>query len=262
MHDHHDDHHRGLAFDLSTLLDRRGMLGLLGGAALTGLVGCGNEAEQGSTAPTSPTSTAATEIPDETTGPFPGDGSNGPNVLRQSGIVRSDIRTSFGSASGVAAGVPLSIELTVTDNGAAYEGAAVYLWQCNRDGNYSMYAEEIADENYLRGVQTAGAAGRVRFTSIFPAAYSGRWPHIHFEVYADQDAATSAADPVKTSQLALPEDVCAKVYATSGYEQSAVNIKRTSLDNDNVFGDGYESQLATVVGSVSNGYTAKLAVPV
>ena len=36
------------------------------------------------------------EIPEETAGPFPGDGSNGPNVLTESGVVRSDITASFG----------------------------------------------------------------------------------------------------------------------------------------------------------------------
>ena len=36
--------------------------------------------------------TASTEIPEETAGPFPGDGSNGPDVLTESGVVRKDIR--------------------------------------------------------------------------------------------------------------------------------------------------------------------------
>ncbi len=261
MHDHDDDHHRGLAFDMSTLLDRRRMFAVLGGAALLGLVGCGSGEGQQPAAATSG-STGGKEIPDETAGPYPGDGSNGPNILAQSGIVRSDIRSSFGSASGVAAGVPLLVELTVTDDGAAYEGAAVYLWHCDRDGKYSMYSEGITGENYLRGVQEADANGVVRFTSIFPAAYSGRWPHIHFEVYTNLDAATSAAQTVKTSQLAFPEDACAKVYATSGYERSVSNMNQSSLENDNVFGDGYTSQLATITGSVPKGYTAKLAVPV
>ncbi len=39
-------------------------------------------------------------------------------------------------------------------------------------------------------------------------------------------------------------------------------MKQTSLPTDNVFGDGYAAQLATVTGSASAGYTAKFAVPV
>ena len=33
------------------------------------------------------------EIPTETAGPFPADGTNGPNALTQSGVQRSDIRS-------------------------------------------------------------------------------------------------------------------------------------------------------------------------
>ena len=57
-------------------------------------------------------SVADGEIPEETAGPYPGDGSNGVNVLTESGIVRSDITSSFGSASGVAEGVPTTVKLT------------------------------------------------------------------------------------------------------------------------------------------------------
>ena len=57
----------------------------------------------------------STEVPDETGGPYPGDGSNGVNVLDDSGIVRSDIRSSFGSSTTIAEGVPLTIALTVRD---------------------------------------------------------------------------------------------------------------------------------------------------
>lgn len=45
---------------------------------------------------TTTTTCADGEVPDETAGPYPGDGSNGPNVLTESGIVRSDIRPGFG----------------------------------------------------------------------------------------------------------------------------------------------------------------------
>jgi len=141
-------------------------------------------------------------------------------------------------------------------------GAAFYLWHCDREGRYSMYDDEIAEENYLRGVQEADADGKVRFTSIFPACYDGRWPHMHFEVYASLDDATSYTSKLRTSQLALPQDVCETVYATEGYEQSVTNLARTSLDTDMVFADGHSLQLATVTGSVADGYAISLNVPV
>jgi protocatechuate 3,4-dioxygenase beta subunit len=202
-------------------------------------------------------------IPEETAGPYPGDGSNGPNVLTQDGVVRKDIRSSFGGASGTADGVPLTIDLEIVDTGGSpLPGAAVYVWHCDREGRYSMYGD-ITDENYLRGVQVADADGRLAFTSIFPGAYSGRWPHIHFEVYPDEAEATSAGTPAATSQIALPEDVCAEVYATTGYEQSVTNLSRSSLASDNVFGDdGGVEQLAAMSGDVDSGLTASLTVPV
>ncbi len=206
-----------------------------------------------------------TVIPEETAGPYPGDGSNGVDVLTQDGIVRSDIRSSFGSSRAVADGVPLTITLKVVDaaNGCApYAGAAVYLWHCDIDGAYSHYAQGLKDENYLRGVQEADSDGTVSFTTIFPAAYSGRWPHAHFEVYPNIDAATSATGKLATSQLAFPEDVCDTVYATSGYEQSVTNLSRTSLSTDMVFRDGASLETPTVTGSVDAGYVATLTVPV
>jgi protocatechuate 3,4-dioxygenase beta subunit len=266
------DHDRGLSHDLPALLSRRRALTLLGGAGLAAaLAGCGITGSDGG-AGGSPTTGAAaaaasdgTEIPEETAGPYPSDGSNGVNVLTESGIVRSDITGSFGSASGVAQGVPLTIRLKVLDtaNGSAgLRGAAVYLWHCDRDGRYSLYSEGITQENYLRGVQEAGGDGSVRFTSIYPGAYAGRWPHVHFEVYPSLEAATTASGKLRTSQLALPEAPCRLVYATEGYGQSLQNLAQSSLETDMVFSDGYSLQLATVTGNVTDGLTATLNVPV
>ena len=281
MHDHHEDepHDLGLSQDLPTLLDRRRALGLLSGAGLAAaLAACSADDSTTPSAGSSSTSsgpasssaaatTAATgtEIPEETAGPFPGDGSNGVNVLTESGIVRSEITSSFGTGSGVATGVPLTITLKVLDtaNGSApLEGAAVYLWHCDRSGRYSLYSEGVTDENYLRGVQPAAADGTVTFTSIYPAAYSGRWPHIHFEVYPSLADATRASGKLRTSQVALPEKASRLVYATDGYDASIANLAQTSLQTDMVFSDGWSLQLGTVTGDTDSGMTVSLNVPV
>jgi protocatechuate 3,4-dioxygenase beta subunit len=259
------------------LVGRRRALTLFGGVGLAVLAGCGSGDDTDDAASTSSTSSASTSttagaaanqsaeaIPEETAGPFPGDGSNGPDVLSQDGVVRSDIRSSFGSASGVAEGVPLTVDLTVVDSasGSPLSGGAVYIWHCDRDGQYSMY-DQISEENYLRGVQETDGSGKVSFTSIFPAAYQGRWPHIHFEVYGSVADATGGGETLVTSQLAFPEDVCEQVYTTAdGYTQSESNMERTSLDGDMVFSDGYDDQLATVTGSVDDGYVAELTFSV
>jgi protocatechuate 3,4-dioxygenase beta subunit len=264
---------QGLGFDIGTLMSRRRILGILGvGAATAGLAACGTAASGSSStstsnaAETSAASAASGEIPEETAGPYPGDGSNGPDVLEQSGIVRSDIRSSFGDASGTAEGVPMTLELTIADlanGGSGFEGVAVYVWHCTREGGYSMYSQGITDQNFLRGVQIADSSGKVSFTSIFPACYDGRWPHIHFEVYPDQASITDATKTIATSQVALPQDICETVYAEDGYEASVSNLSKVSLTSDNVFGDdGGVSQLATVTGDVASGYTVALNVGV
>ena len=266
---------QGLAFDIGTLMDRRRVLTVFGlGASALDLAACGAGAGassgSGATSSASPSSSATAvateEIPDETAGPYPGDGSNGPDVLEQSGIVRSDLRSSFGDAGGTAEGVPMTLELTIADlanGGVPFAGVAVYVWHCDREGRYSMYSEGVTEENYLRGVQIADDDGKVRFTSIFPACYTGRWPHIHFEVYPDQASITDSTTAIATSQVALPKNACDAVYATTGYESSVSNLAQLTLASDNVFGDDSgASQLGAVTGSVAQGYTVTLTAGV
>jgi protocatechuate 3,4-dioxygenase beta subunit len=269
-HEELHDHDLGLSHDLPTLLSRRRALTLLGGAGLAALAGCGlsggdDGAGGSSTGSAAGAGSTGTGIPGETAGPYPGDGSNGVDVLSESGIVRSDITRSFGTGSAVAQGVPLTVRLKLLDTGngpSGLRGAAVYLWHCDRDGRYSLYSEGVTQENYLRGVQEAAGDGSLQFTTIYPGAYAGRWPHIHFEVYPSLDAATTASGKLRTSQLALPEDACKLVYATEGYDQSLQNLAQTSLASDMVFSDGYSLQLAKVTGTVADGMTATLNVPV
>lgn len=274
-HDDHDDF-GGLHRDLKATgaaIDRRGLLRLAAGFGFgigaSSLFGCSNSTTSPDTT-SSGTSSGATgtsacsRIPSETEGPFPGDGSNGPNVLNTTGAVRADIRSSFAGLSGTADGVPLTIVLTIVSAStcAALAGRAVYLWHCDRLGRYSLYSSGVTNQNYLRGVQEADSSGRVAFTSIYPGCYSGRWPHIHLEVYPGLTSATSVSNKVATSQIALPKAACDVVYATSGYQASVQNLSQVTLASDNVFSDGSALELATMSGSVASGFTATLTVAV
>jgi protocatechuate 3,4-dioxygenase beta subunit len=138
----------------------------------------------------------------------------------------------------------------------------VYLWHCDRAGLYSLYSAGATNQNYLRGVQATDASGKLTFTSIFPACYSGRWPHIHFEVYRSLATATTAANKIATSQIALPKATCDEVYATTGYASSVTNLSRVSLATDGIFSDGASLELATMSGSVASGLTATLTIAV
>jgi protocatechuate 3,4-dioxygenase beta subunit len=281
------DHKGGLTFDIATmpgqrLLNRRRALQVVAGAGLAALVGCGS-GDDGEPTAASPTSTAGgssttagapsaagsdaecSEIPEETAGPFPGDGSNGPDVLAEDGIVRADIRPSFGPASGLAEGAPVTLQLQVLDgaNGCApLTGAAVYVWHCDRDGLYSLYSPGATNQNYLRGVQETDASGGVSFTTIFPGCYAGRWPHVHFEVYPSLADATGGGTAVATSRLAIPEDACNQAYDATGYAQSVTNLASLTLESDQVFADGTALQLATVTGSTDDGFGLRLSLVV
>lgn len=274
---------QGIGFDLGTLLSRRGILGLAGlGAGAVALAACSPLATSaatpsasatpsaaGTTTPTSTPSASAVlpagEIPDETAGPYPGDGSNGPDVLEQSGIIRRDLRTSLGGTA-VVEGVPAEVTLRITDmasGDAPFAGVAVYAWHCDAQGRYSMYSDGVEGETWLRGVQVTDADGQVTFTTIVPGCYAGRWPHSHFEVYPDAASITDAGNAIATSQLALPQAMLETVYALPAYDGSARNLTGVSLTSDNVFGeDGGALQMATVTGDASAGYAASLVVRV
>lgn len=264
----------------TTPFTRRRVLGLIGAAGTAILAACSDSTSSTLTAAPDTTAASTAEtlaagssaaaaacetIPEETSGPFPGDGSNGPDIRSVEGVVRRDIRTSIGSASATAGGTPLTFTLRLRDAArgcAVLPGAAVYAWHCDRDGNYSMYSPAVANENYLRGIQEADADGNVTFDSIFPGCYSGRWPHIHFEVFASLGDAVGGGSPIATTQLAFPADACESAYGASGYETSVSNLSRLSLESDMVFADGADQQLATMSGDSSQGFTAILDVAV
>ena len=292
MEHHNDNHEHSFAADLNAMLKlstsrRQSLLWMLAGASAMPMLGCGGSSSGDTasseaaaapptsttttpTAPTTPVAGSCAVIPEETGGPYPADGTNSngsgiANVLAMSGVVRSDIRSSFNGATGVAAGVPLTIKLQIVNtNGscAALPGYTVYLWHCDRDGNYSLYSSGVTSQNYLRGVQEADSGGNVAFQSIFPGCYSGRMPHVHFEVYPTLAKSVSAANRIKTSQFTFPMATLNEVYATGGYSTSVRNLAQISYATDNVFSDGTSLQMASVTGNPSDGYVVTLTVGV
>ena len=272
------DHDGGLKKDLPRLLSRRRVIGTLAvtGLGATALIygfgGAPGQAEANQTG-TAADGSVCLKDPAETNGPFPADGTNAKdgqtvNALTQSGVVRPDIRASFGDLAGAAEGVQLDLVLTLVDVGAGcapLAGHAIYIWHADQNGHYSLY--DLPDANYLRGVGVADAKGQVRFTTILPGCYDGRWPHIHFEVFESLDKAVSGDASLLISQFALPGDICAAAYAAdSRYPQSAANLGHVTLASDNVFGDNTAEQIVAqtmvVTGDPAAGYLAAATVGV
>lgn len=256
----------GLVADLPHLTRRRVLVTALamGGAALSlwaarsGAQTLTGQAADGTTCVANPT---------ETAGPFPADGTNVRNgqtinILTEAGVIREDIRTSIGGLDPVAEGVPVTLEILLVDVGRACAplgGMAVYVWQCDAEGVYSIYG--ASDRNYLRGVGISDAGGVVRFTTIFPACYPGRWPHLHFEVFSSAEMAVSGKGALLTSQFALPEAECRAVYDSQPlYAASRDTINGVSLKRDGIFRNasdiGLDAQMLVLTGNPSTGYRA------
>lgn len=286
MSDELHDHDRGLAADIEVMsrqmLARRGVLRLLGmsGAGLAAAA-CGGGGSDTTTSTStggssgggssSGTSGCITTV-GETEGPYPADGSNSSggvvrNVLSTTGVVRSDIRTSIGGVStNTASGVPITLKIKLGNSNsscAPLAGYAIYIWHCTVDGKYSLY--DLPNENYLRGVLVTDSNGEATFTTIFPGCYSGRWPHIHFEIYPSLPVATSYRNKVLTSQFAMPAATCSAVYSGSSlYASSVSTFARVSLSSDNVFADNSSDQITQMTpvftGSVATGLSATVTV--
>ena len=282
------DHHLGLQHDLKMIMKRRRALALLGSAGLLAAcagsssspvvvdsdtdtdTGSGSGSGGGSGTGTTTTDTCVSYAA-ETNGPFPADGSNTANgqianVLIDSGVVKSDMTTSFAGLSGTATGVAMEITITLqnfNNDCAALEGYAVYLWHCDSTGEYSVY--NITDQNYLRAVGVTDENGQVTFQTIFPGCYPGRWPHFHFEVYASLADATHYDNRILVSQFAVPADEASYVYSVrTDYGDSRLNFVNLTLGTDNVFGDNtdeqIEAQTLTMSGNDTEGYTSTVTV--
>jgi protocatechuate 3,4-dioxygenase beta subunit len=251
--------------DLAASLDRRRLLGGMAlGLGSVVLAACGSRAGA------QPGAEACPATPTETKGPFPADGSNGRprpiNVLEMDGVNRHDIRGSFAGMDGVAEGAPLELELKLADGGCrALAGHAIYLWQNDAAGAYSLY--NLPAENYLRGMQEADGDGVVRFTSIVPGCYGGRYPHCHFEVFASAEGALRGDRPLLVSQLAFPADQCRPLYRDDArYGDSLRNLERMPIERDFVFADadeaGRERQTIVMTGDAQAGYRGTAAVAI
>ncbi|MBO9576034.1 MAG: intradiol ring-cleavage dioxygenase [Sphingobium sp.] len=182
-------------------------------------------------------------------------------------MIRSDIRPSFIGSQRRAPGVPLQLSISLVDTRgcAPLAGRAIYVWQNDAAGLYSLYS--APQESYLRGLQPADARGIARFTSIVPGCYGGRSPHIHFEVYASLDAAVKGERALLSSQFRIPDHVCTAVYADRAlYAGSSENLRAYPADRDYVFGDNTAGELAAMTlnatGSAPRGYEARVTVAI
>lgn len=182
-----------------------------------------------------------TVTPSETEGPFP--------TKNPSTLILQDITSDR-------TGIPLSVTITVQDYGQGCEalaGAVVDIWHCDKDGYYSEYggtgmqSANFTTYHFLRGRQTSDSNGQVGFSTIFPGWYSGRAPHIHVHIY------DASGKSLLVTQIAFPTTICDTVYTTAT-QYYTKGKQDTSNANDNIFSDSLDREMATVTGSVAEGY--------
>lgn len=233
-------------------LTRRKALEVLGSAGVAMVAACSSSPTSPSSSTSQSASTAASGgatgtgacavIPSETEGPYP----DRTGMFNNPAFYRRDITEGK-------PGIPLAVTFSVINVKAGclpVANAVVEVWHCDVTGNYSEYGQG-AGQTYLRGLQTTDTSGSVTFNTIYPGWYAGRATHIHMEVFVNGTS-------VKTTQLAFPENVSAEVYASGVYASHGQNS--TTNARDNVFSDGVNDELATVMGSPSSGYTASLTI--
>ncbi len=193
-----------------------------------------------------------TVIPSETAGPYPV-----PNSVSTSSLVRSTI------TEGTQTGIPLVLTLTIIneDNSCLpVSGLRVDIWHCNKRGYYSAYDGQPGIDGtvnnggttWLRGIQYTNSSGQVVFTTIYPGWYTPRATHIHVQIFDGSN------NLLTTTQLAFPDAINTTVnsfYATSG-------TNAFTNSNDMVFSDSYASELMTVTGNTTSGYTATMQITI
>lgn len=252
-----------LTTDLAAIVSRRRALGLAS-IGVGGMLAACNETVAARVA-----DAACITTPPEIKGPFPADGTRASgrtlSVLGDKGLIRRDIRPSFAGMDGTADGAVLDCAITILDAAtcAPLAGCALYLWQCDAAGDYSLYNR--TDVNYLRGMQVSDDSGMVRFTSIVPGCYGGRAPHVHVELFRDLASATNGDNAVLVSQLAFSEAECAEIYRSrSEYGGSADNLRRWPAARDFAFSDASEAELAAqtinLTGDPAAGYAGKATI--
>ncbi len=187
-------------------------------------------------------------IPEETAGPYPLY-----KIYNDPKFVRRDITEGL---AGVA--LELSLKIVNVNNGCTpLEGAQVYVWHTDKDGEYSGYVQpggvDTRGETFMRGTQYSNAKGLARFTTIFPGWYPGRITHMHVQV-------RPAIGTVATTQIAFPQRVTMAVYDSPLYVARGQNTTVPDFASDGSFSDGVSNQKCSVKGSVAAGYQAKLVV--
>lgn len=166
-------------------------------------------------------------IPSETAGPFPLD------LTENTFYFRQDIREDR-------VGVQLRQKIRIIGaNGCQpLANVRVNIWHCDADGTYSGYGASVGT-TFCRGYQITDENGECEFLTIVPGWYPGRVTHVHFQVFVSTQYSV-------ISQWSWPHD--AVVNAANAFpDLYPEGPDPMTVDQDGVFADGYDLQMANLV---------------
>src|ERR687885_2426295 len=230
---------RAKTIPLASMLNRREVLGFLGGTAAVSIVGClrGQSAsvEPMGTLTQAPAQTALAATPSCVVRPQQ---TEGPYFVDEK-LNRSDIRSDPSDGS-VKQGVPLRLVFHVSridgSSCTSLTGATVDIWHCDALGVYSDVADpsfSTVGKKFLRGNQVTDANGTVNFVTIYPGWYPGRTVHIHFKIRTDS---ASQQGYEFTSQLYFDDSLTDQIHAQPPYAAKGQRTQRN--DQDGIFQGG------------------------
>lgn len=147
-------------------------------------------------------------------------------------------------------------ECTADPAAGGVANAVVEIWHCDAGGEYSGFGSDSPappggpdagfthsngsysvgngestpsdDATFLRGAQTTGPDGVVRFTTIFPGWYPGRAVHVHVKVHVDKRT-------VLTTQLYFDDDFTDGIYASTDPYSARGRTRDTRNSSDGIY---------------------------
>ena len=218
--------------------------------------------------PRAPTTATSRRSPRRPAGPYPADGTNGPErAHRERRRAQRHPRRASARSSTSPTGVPLTIKLTIVDS--ASDGAAARrrrrLPLALRPGGPLL---AVLAGRHRRELPAGRPGGRRRRHAHVHEHLPGRPTPAAGRTSTSRSTrasaeATTAGRKLATSQLALPRGrpatPCTPPTAT---RRASATWPRSRSTSDNVFRDGVELQTPTVSGSVESGVAIALTVAV
>jgi protocatechuate 3,4-dioxygenase beta subunit len=127
----------------------------------------------------------------------------------------------------ITAGVPFQVTFNLRELSKACKfltDYAIYLWNCDQDGDYMLYGAREND-SYL-SAELQSSSDLPAFRRIAAACYAGRYPNMHIDIYDARHHPSAAADASLLTRMPLPRGVCAAIHQVKGQRLPAVRKAR------------------------------------